>query len=383
MANPSVLVTDPNQRVALTIIRSLGSQGVRVSALERSVFHYPLASVSRYCSETSWIEDYEKDTESVLNECAKHSLFIPVSSNTLLWAVRHADAIRQKTKLLIPPFETIHRANDKIELSAFASNLGIPIPKTYSLSKNVSLQAFSRTLLYPAVIKLRSDEGLYLEPERRYRIVRTSDEFMAWYQTLSALKPDPLIQEYIEGEGVGFSALYDEHGNLRASFCHRRLREYPLSGGPSTLAESIQDEKLNDYGTQILNALRWTGPAMVEFKRNRKTGALTLLEINPRFWGTLPLAVECGVDFPYLLYRLAQGENVRPVTEYRTGVRMRILFTDLLAWKQMMSGHDSKLELLARAASEYLNPGIKDGLLSWKDPKPIGRYLANKILRRT
>ncbi len=381
--NSSVLVSDPNQRVALTIIRSLGSRGVRVAALERSVFRHPLASVSRYCSGTSWIEDYEEDTEIILKECAKHALFIPVSSNTLLWAARHAKVVCQKTKLFIPSPETLCLANDKIELSSFASNLGIPIPKTYVMSKNVSLQAFSKTLLYPAVIKLRNDEGLYLEPEKRYRIVRTPNEFIAWHQTLSAIKLDPLVQEYVEGEGVGFSALYDEQGRLRASFCHRRLREYPLSGGPSTLAESIHDERLNAYGTQLLNMLHWTGPAMVEFKRNRKTGALTLLEINPRFWGTLPLAVACGIDFPYLLYRLAQGEDFAPVTQYPDGIRMRILFTDLMAWKQIMAGPSSKIQTLAKAVSEYLTPSIQDGFLSWKDPKPVGRYLANKILRRT
>ena len=53
-----------------------------------------------------------------------------------------------------------------------------------------------------------------------------------------------------------------------------------------------------------MRALRYTGVAMVEFKVNAKTGEFVLIEINGRFWGSLPLAVAAGANFPLWLYQM-------------------------------------------------------------------------------
>ena len=53
---------------------------------------------------------------------------------------------------------------------------------------------------------------------------------------------------------------------------HRRIREYPSSGGPSTCAESYFDEKMLEYGKKILDHLKWDGVAMIEFKKDDSSG---------------------------------------------------------------------------------------------------------------
>ena len=105
-----------------------------------------------------------------------------------------------------------------------------------------------------------------------------------------------LVQEYISGFGVGFFALFD-HGQPKRVFMHRRLREMPISGGASTAACAYYDETLKEYGLRILSALQWHGVAMVEFKRQQSPDRLVLMEINPKFWGSVELALEAGVDF--------------------------------------------------------------------------------------
>ena len=93
---------------------------------------------------------------------------------------------------------------------------------------------------------------------------------------------------------------------------HRRIRERLVMGGPSTCAESVYDSKLLDYGLRVLKNLKWHGVAMVEFKKDSIDGEFKLMEINPKFWGSLDLAIASGVDFPYLLYNMTIRWRYKP-----------------------------------------------------------------------
>ena len=123
----------------------------------------------------------------------------------------------------------------------------------------------------------------------------------------------------------------DENSTVKAAFVHKRLREYPVTGGASTLRESVRHDTLRDMGEALLKALNWFGVAMVEFKIDPRDGTPRLMEINPRFWGSLALAIEAGVNFPYLLLKMARGEKFKPVERYETGKKCRWLLPgDLL-----------------------------------------------------
>ena len=64
------------------------------------------------------------------------------------------------------------------------------------------------------------------------------------------------------------------------------------------------------------------------------------MEVNGRFWGSLQLAIDAGVDFPWLLYQLAMGRAVDPVDGYRTGVRSRCLLGDLTRLCKVLAGSE-------------------------------------------
>jgi predicted ATP-grasp superfamily ATP-dependent carboligase len=122
----------------------------------------------------------------------------------------------------------------------------------------------------------------------------------------------------------------------------------------------------------LLKALNWFGVAMVEFKMDPRDGIPKLMEINPRFWGSLSLAVAAGVNFPYLLYRMSRGENFKPVEHYQTGKKCRwFLPGDILHF----IFNPKRISLLPEFFNFWDKKTSYD-ILSLKDPLPVlGRIL--------
>ena len=144
-----------------------------------------------------------------------------------------------------------------------------------------------------------------------------------------------IVQSYFLGVGAGIE-LIAKDGQILYPFQHVRLHEVPLTGGGSSFRVSAEIEPvLLDAAQRLIKALNWTGVAMVEFKWDADTGRYCLMEINGRLWGSLPLAVNAGADFPEMLAELALTGKLSPYPAYRRGVYCRNLASDLL-WHEMV-----------------------------------------------
>jgi hypothetical protein len=158
-------------------------------------------------------------------------------------------------------------------------------------------------------------------------------------------------------------ALYD-HGEPVVWFAHERLRDFRPSGSGSSLRRSVPiDPRLREPASRLLAAMRWHGPAMVEF-RDADDGEPWLMEVNGRFWGSLELAVTAGVDFPALWTGLLEGARVQPPTSYQTGVTSRWLWGDVKRILYIIAGPPPGCR------DPY--PGILDGLREVLGPQPPG-----------
>jgi len=167
------------------------------------------------------------------------------------------------------------------------------------------------------------------------------------------------------GEALGVSLLFNGNAEPRALFVHKRLREYPLRGGPSTLRESVVRPTVAELGTRLLRALNWYGVAMVEFKVDPRDGVPKLMEVNPKLWGSLSLAIASGVDFPALLYRLAIEGDIEPVFDYRVGVRCRFLLGDVL---HFLANPDRFR--LQPSFFRFGDAATHGDIWDWRDPTP-------------
>ncbi|MEK7803544.1 MAG: ATP-grasp domain-containing protein, partial [Deltaproteobacteria bacterium] len=214
---------------------------------------------------------------------------------------------------------------NKAWLMKYAETNGYPCPKTLGTDlKSVPtvLNDFCyEDVEYPLVIKPRESSG-----SRGIIYVKKPSEFPAALKKVQDRYPLPIVQEYIpHGGAYGVGALFNRNSEPKAAFVYKRLREYPVTGGPSTLRESVKNDEIKEIALNLLKSLKWTGIAMVEFRVDARDGRPKLMEINPRFWGSLQLAIISGVDFPYLLYKMAVDGDIEPVWDYRVGIRCRWL----------------------------------------------------------
>jgi predicted ATP-grasp superfamily ATP-dependent carboligase len=139
---------------------------------------------------------------------------------------------------------------------------------------------------------------------------------------------------------------------------------------------SVTDDRLARYAASVVAELGWTGVAMVEFK---KDDDYRLMEVNPRFWGSLPLATRAGVNFPRLLCRLAMGEEVGEAPRYEAGVKLRFLPLDAAAAWSALRDPERRWSYSAGFLRDVLDPGIMDGIVDYGDLEASLVYLANHL----
>ena len=165
-----------------------------------------------------------------------------------------------------------------------------------------------------------------------------------------------MIQEKIDGDGVGVFVLVDDNRPF-CYFSHRRIREKPPTGGCSVLSESIPlNDQLKDFVTTLVNEVGWSGAMMAEFKVTTDDVPY-LIEINGRFWGSLQLGISSGVDFPRLLFqRFCEGLNVSP-DRYNVGVKCRWLLGDLDSLILQVRGKGTAISWMDKlnALASFLN----------------------------
>jgi len=205
----------------------------------------------------------------------------------------------------------------------------------------------------------------------RPRYAKDEGELLQRFQEMSPRCSSILVQEFAEGEGTGYFALM-RNGELRAEFAHRRLRDIHPTGSGSALRISVApDPQVREASLAILQALHWHGVAMVEF-RQQSGKPPVFMEVNGRFWNSLPLACYAGMDFPALLARMAENGDIEKPSGYQIGVVSRWLLGDARHLLEVFRG--------APAGYPKSYPGRLETLLSVLRPIP-GTFHDNFQLR--
>lgn len=377
------MVTDAGLGSSISVIRSLGRRGWRVIAADED--RWSPGFRSRYTAErVVYPPPQKQDSASVARSLGRIcrdrgvDLLIPVTDQLIMPLARLRDEGELQVPVALPTTASLELARDKGRTLELARDLGVPVPTTCLASNAEEALAAASTVGWPVVVKPSTS--------RHARADGTIEALTVSYaaneaELLAAVAASPvpvLLQRYHRGVGYGVELLLNS-GTPIAAFQHRRLREMPVSGGASALRESVAlDPAMYRHAATLLAALDWSGLAMVEFKVGGE-GAM-LMEINGRIWGSMPLAVHAGMDFPWRLARLWAGDarpSHEPDSTYRVGVRSRNLELDIMWMGAVALGrrHYAALDwpsrsLALKAGLQLFDPRIRHDVLSSSDPGP-------------
>lgn len=297
-----------------------------------------MSKSSKYCAHSFSYPSFYKNPKDFIEslkltfQILKPRVYIPVHEETFVIA-KYIDEFKDAgVKIPISNFQLLKMVHKKDSLCKIAESMGISAPRTFKPKDLSDLQSIWNEIGNEGkvVIKLlntNSSKGVFYATSYDNLLKKYTDLVE---ETNLKIEEYPIIQEYVNGDGYGVSLLFN-NGKMRAKFTHKRLREKIATGGTSTRRVSVKNPVIEEYAEHLLTALTWHGVAMVEFKYNEKEKRGWLIEVNPRFWGSLALPIKAGVDFPYLLYRMAIDGDIEPVTSYQEGVVVRWILGDILA----------------------------------------------------
>jgi biotin carboxylase len=387
----NILVLGDDSRAFLAVARSLGRRGFQVHAAPSDTGAPALRS--RYICQIHSLPSYaagpEAWTHRLRHLVQDHSIAMVVPcSDSSLAKLQHCASRIGDAQLAIPGPKAIEAFTNKAATRALAASLGVPVAPGEVLKPDADASELSAGLGLPMAIKPCVSYLLGDIVEKRFaRIVKTFDELRT-VLTANAGKGF-LAESFFVGEGVGVSVVA-RAGTIVQAYQHRRLQEASETGAStSRISEPVDPELLRSVEA-MTRATELHGVAMFEFRRDSATGNFILLEVNPRFWGSLPLALEAGVDFPAMLYDLLSGEPVRPARDYRVGVIKRDLLGEYYRFSdQLEKAHFLSLILpIAAAALRLVTPSAWD---SWAadDPQPffeerreLGRRIGAALRKR-
>lgn len=386
-----VLLIGVDSPIGLTVLRELGGHGLEVVCVGRG--RYSLGRASRFCHRflerpdgpiADWLEGLVKAYQAIA--------VMAVSESDLVQLAELKGAIPGCT-IAVPDPAKLALVLDKQATLTAAKAVGIQTPETWQPLAGEDLTATASQLTYPVAIKW-ADPTAVVKPLAAAGIAFEKVEYaddpaslLAILRRYDAYGAYPLVQTYCPGYGLG-QMFNMAGGRATLRFQHRRLREWPVTGGVSSFCGSVALDKHAEQlakSEDLLRSIGWEGPAMVEYRHDPATGNYWLMEINGRFWGSIPLAHHAGAHFGWEAYRtLVARENAPSIARIRPR-KARFMVPDLKhlvsRLRESQTGVLAKLALVAGFFLAFLDPEISYYVWSSGDPGPFAADMKS-LLRK-
>lgn len=357
---------------ALTVVRSLGRHGIPVWVFPEQ---QKIASKSRYALKQIPLPggDENEQVDFLLEVARRHGLdgwvLLPTEDTHAALLARHQAKLASRFRLATAPWETVEVAYDKRSTYRVAQQLGVDCPVTHYPRDRREVESLECS--YPVILKPAVKEAVNRFTREKAWPIQNHASLLASYDVARAMI-DPgliMIQELIPGNGesqFSYGAIC-ENGRSLASVVARRTRQYPVDfGRSSSFVETVEAPAVEEAGTRLLASLNYTGLMEAEFKYDLRDRRYKLLDLNPRVWGWNTLARPGGVDFPYLLWRLAQHLPI-PEIRVKPGYRWMRITTDLpAAVREILRGRLSVSSYL-----RSLRSPLEFAVLAADDPIPF------------
>ncbi len=370
----------------LGIVRSLGRRGLPVGVVDDE------ASICRYSRYTTFSErlpslrDPANTFRLLVDIAERRSLhgwvLYPTRDETVAALSHYRSELCRLYRVPTPNRETIQWFWDKRKTYELASQLGIPLPRTWyaqDLKDLDQLDGHFPVALKPAI----KEHFIYATRAKAWRADNLS-QLRELFNRASRFMPSDeiMIQDIIPGTGnrqYAYCCFFKQRQSI-ASLVTCRRRQHPLEfGRASTYVESVELPCLEEVSQRFLRATNYYGLVEMEYKQDPRDGEYKLLDANARTWGYTSIGRAAGVDFPSLLFSDQLNEQISPCRG-KVGVRWIRLLTDVPTGViAVMKG-----ELKCRDYIRSLRDINEEAVFSNEDPLPglaelaLGPYLFAK-----
>lgn len=400
---PPCIVLGLETQIGLGIVRELGRAGVPVYGIAQEP--HAIGLYSRYLTRGLVVPEPRSDALinaiRALGEELGDCCLLAVSESNLAWLAAHRHEFG-RVKPIAPSQQALEIVLNKQLTLEMARGVGIDIPATVEPVSWAEFETLANSFQYPAVLKWKDPAAVVRAlnaaglPMIKAEYVYTPDELKAVGERYQPIGQWPLVQQYCAGYGLG-QFFYMHQGQCIRRFQHQRIAEWPPEGGFSSVCDAVplsQHGALQEQSIALLKAIQWEGVAMVEYRFNPRNGKALLMEINGRFWGSFPLAVECGAGFALMAYSLESGLDNPALAAPKSGLRSRMVATEIKRLVRIVfqpgliadrSFKVQKLPEISRFFADYFRPRVSYYVGSMADPKPLFADIANlarKLINR-
>jgi D-aspartate ligase len=369
--------------VGLAVIRALGRLGVPIVVLHYKKVEF--GYLSRYVDRHFTISSPEVDEEAFLAEVLSladqypGALLVPTDDYTVIALSKNKARLERHFRVAVQAWSVVGRLIEKQHTYELAERLGISCPRTALCETGEDLEIRITDFQFPCLLKPCQGHKFFDRFRKKVVIVQNAQELRARFHELQALGIQVMLQEIIPGEaceGVNYNSYFVD-GEPIAEFTAEKVRvDPPFFGSPRAIV-SRRIPQILEPGRKLLKALGYNGFSCMEFKRDERDGLYKLMEVNARHNLSGALAVACGMNFPWIMYRdLIDGQ-----VEGRREFRENIYWIDLT--KDVMRFFVSRREE-GYSLREYFFPYLHKhvfAVLDISDPLPFLKRCLD-LLRR-
>jgi predicted ATP-grasp superfamily ATP-dependent carboligase len=368
-----IITSAPFNVVSLAVGRSLGKKNIDFTVYSKK--EKTLIQYSKYCR-NSIISSNNIDLFSKLTP---ENIVYPIDEKLMLQLSKNKKNL--PCLLAFSEYQTLVKVINKSRLMQHAIENNIPCPKTIFIDRIEDINKikdFSSILEFPMVLKPSTGSGgkgvITINSLKEFHSV--GNGYFDKYGPFILQEKIPFVHKYTVG------VLCNADSEVRRACVIKEIRNYPIDTGPACYAETVDYPELLKLSIKLMKSLNYFGIADIDFLVDSRTGKPILMEINPRFWGSLQVAINAGVDFPYLLFEMMKNGDVAKSLEYKTGVRCRhLVFDDIHRLLSIIKGKHSSIYKV-NSIIEFLKFHPEDGyyVFCLDDLNPFQHLLSKKIL---
>jgi predicted ATP-grasp superfamily ATP-dependent carboligase len=366
-----IIKSDLNDIVSLSVARSLGKKNINFTIFSENIESF--VHFSKYCK-NSVVSQHEMEFFSKLST---EDVVYPMNEPTMLQLSKNKNNL--SCSLAFSDYSTLNTVINKTQLMRHAIENNIPCPKTVFIEHPDDIKNLRDIPEFPIVLKPNVGSG-----GKGITFVNSIQDFNKIGFNFFKQNGPFVLQEKIPFNlKYTVGVICNSDSEIRRACVIKEIRNYPIETGPACYAETVIFPELLNICIKLMNSLNYFGVADIDFLVDSRTGKPSLMEINPRFWGSLQVAINAGVDFPSLLFDLMKNGDIEKSFTYKPGIRCRhLIFNDTRRLLSILKGPYESLYKV-KSVADFLTFHPDDGyyIFSLDDLEPF-RYALRTYLRK-